>query len=397
MDDIGDWRHQFDPDDFDRIYTKYFKKLIETGSVRFDPSGWLNTISNASSEYQLSNISKKDLLVPYYSDYHDQLKPQKSNILALLSKWDAYEYEFDELTLCSSVTLGSYIVMSTLAKKGIKTIFFETPAFYASINQAKSLGLTCIQIPTYLERNFALTIPTQTLEKYQPYAICLTQPRMSLGMNQKIEFVDQLYSKLPEDSYILIDEASEQLFPSHLHSFNVRKYPRVIKIRNIFKGLGINGIRLSYIAHQSSLRQDIQRELENIQGAIDIYSLDASYQLSKEQHRFQTMLEIANKQTIELRKSIERLFSGREISVSPLVNGYVGTISVSFEHFPYGHKKNRELRLKHCFNDGIPLILGATMKFAKHPNREFIRLNYFKHRQVLEKSVESILKFVQQY
>ena len=390
---MEEWEKKFMPDDFDRIYQKYFKRLKESNNIKYDPSGWLNTISKASELYSFDGkISPKDI-VPYYSDYYDQLSFYKDSISKLLTAWDNYKYPSDEYTLCSSVTLGSLIVLSVFAKRNIRNVFFETPAYYASINQAKSLGMNYFTIPTYRDQNFDLNINIEEIKKAGPCIIWITQPRMSLGLNQNPEAISELYSRLPENSYIVIDEAAEQLFPSRLSSLTVEKYPRIIKIRNIYKGLGINGIRLSFISHARSFQAEIQRDLENFQGAVDYFSLLNAADFGTNIERFKLMMTIANEQTTSLRKNISRVFENEFISFSKLENGYVSSVCVDLSKFEYGYRTNRENLLKYCFNHGIPIILGATMKFAYHEQREFIRLNYFKPAAEIEGAMKIISNY----
>ena len=393
---MKEWEKQFMPDDFDRIYQKYFARLKQSGSVRFDPSGWLNTFTEASNLYEFGkNISGKEI-IPYYSDYHDQLSAHKESITKLLSVWDNYKYSNDEYTLCSSVTLGSLIVLAALMKKNVRTVFFETPAYFASISQAKSLGMNSHLIPTYLDQNFSLKLNLNDLKNEGPFVLWVTQPRMSLGINQDFQGLKDIYNKMPEDSYIVIDEATEQLFPSQLREFNPDEFPRIIKIRNFYKGMGINGIRLSFIAHHKSLQSDMQRELENFQGAIDYFSLSNITHHSQNIDRFKAMMDIANQQTKSLRSNIARRFENEFITVNKLENGYIGSISVDLSGFKENYRTNRENLLKYCFEHGMPIIVGATMKFAYHDQREFIRINYFKPAQEIEGAMEILTQYFEQ-
>jgi len=384
----------FYPDDFDRIYLKYFKKLKDENKLKYDPSGWLNTISFSADTYLFPDVNKHTSIVPYYTDYYDQLYPFKEPIGRLLSEWDNHHFEMNEFTLCSSVTIGSLAILSMFSKSNIQNIFFETPAFYASINQARSLGLSYQLVPTYQSEQFKFILDFQKLSLKSPIVIWLTQPRMSLGLNQDVKHIQELYSKLPEDSYIVIDEASEQFFPSHLNAITTEKYPRIIKIRNIYKGLGINGVRMSYISHNASLREFIQREIENFQGALDYYSLIHTENWSNNISQFKTMLEVANSQTKNLRIDLSRTFDDEFITFSRLVNGYVGSMSVDFSNFKSPHRINREKLLKYCFENGISIIVGATMKFACHEQKEFVRINFFKPRTEIESATELISNYL---
>ena len=391
---MSTWQGKFLPDDFDRIYQKYFKRLKENNELKFDPSGWLNTQSQASDLYAFNKEFTGKTVTPYYSDYSDQLNSYKASISKLLFAWDNYHYPNNEYTLCSSVTLGSLILLSVLSKRNIQNVFFETPSYYASINQAKTLGMNTYLIPTYANENFSLKLNFSDLNNYKPYILWLTQPRMSLGINQAQETIMKIYDSIPKDCYIVIDEASEQLFPSNLSVFSPDKFPRILKIRNFYKGMGVNGIRLSFITHCQSFQKEIQREIENFQGAVDYFSLLNTTYYGENIDRFKLMMSIANEQTTSLRREMSRRYGGEKLSFSTLENGYIGTFAVDFSSFPFSYRVNRENLLKHCFQKGVSIILGATMKFAHHEQKEFVRVNYFKSSFEIEGALEVINNYL---
>ena len=106
------------------------------------------------------------------------------------------------------------------------------------------------------------------------------------------------------------------------------------------------------------------------------------------------MFNVSNQQTTTNRRKITRLFESEHLKFSELQNGYIGSLSVNLAKHKYGHRKNRENLLKHCFANKTPIILGSTMKFAIHEQKEFIRINYFKSFNEIEKAVRVINSFV---
>jgi hypothetical protein len=161
----------FREEDFEAINEKYFKEIRKKNNEIIDPSGWRDTFTPV--EPFLGNEGK--FIHKYNTDFGNQLSHEKSIVKNLLDQWDSTEYHVDNFTLCHSATISSLVVLSVLSKKGIKTIFFETPCYYATLYQAEDLGLNVILIPSYYEQNFSIDIRPEILKQYGPYAIWLTQ------------------------------------------------------------------------------------------------------------------------------------------------------------------------------------------------------------------------------
>jgi histidinol-phosphate/aromatic aminotransferase/cobyric acid decarboxylase-like protein len=368
---MGLYDTYFKDDDYSELNIKYFKELREEKKMVADPSGWTNTYSNIENfnakftkEYQI-----------YHTDISNQLLEKKKFIIDLLSEWDSYSYSNNNITLCHSVTVGSVITMAFLISKGVKNILCETPNYFATLSQAKSMGLNIQRIPTYYDTNFQLNIDDSLLMNTSPCAIWLTQPRTALGLNQNPEHIKTLLSKLSDKDFLIIDEATEQMFPSILSSLSPQKYPQIIKIRSIFKGLGINGIRLAYISHHDSFREEMADEMEIFLGALDIYSLNHAVELAKDISKFKVLLSVANEQVIKLREKAEKSLMGSNCELTKIENGYIGAAIIKFES--NDSTNNRKKLIEYCTKEKMPVILGASMGFPIHNNMEFIRLNYF--------------------
>ena len=383
------FNHCFAADDYDRINLKYFSKLRDNNQMSADPSGWLNTVPEVT---KIMTVNAEDI-VPYYSDYHLQLKKCKSKILELLSQWDNLYYDYDEITLCHSVTVGFVIVLTSLLKLGIRNIFFESPAYFSTINQAKYLGFNTILMPTYYDSNFQFNISADLIRKNSPCAIIVTQPRTSLGYNQDNNNIQYIGSCLSKKDYLIIDEASEQIFPSVLNLINNHNCKNIIKLRSFIKGMGLNGIRLSFIAHSKELRLDFQNHMEIFQGAIDYNSLKFIYELSANIENYKTLLGIANQQVVNLRENVEKTLLGSKVEASKLVNGYMGSLFVPLNSNSIPFLRNRELLLKYCFERKMPIITGATMRFARDSEKEFIKINYFKSHNEIMQGIKILLGF----
>jgi len=371
-----EFKEYFREDDYDRINEKFFNEIRKNGLVKADPSGWLDTVAK-SYEYIQDIVFNFKSVQRYYADESLNLKSYKEEILDLISLWENRKYKYDEVTLCQSATAGSLITLGVLKNMGIKNIIFETPCYFASVEQAKVLNFNCILHPTFLSEDFMFNISPKTIEKYTPCALWLTQPRMSLGYNQNLSHISDLLNNISDKNYIIFDEATEQYFPSHLSGFNPDSRTNIIKIRCMFKGTGLNGIRLTFILHPENLRDSMVNYMDIFQGALDYFSLSIASKISKNHLKFKTMLDVSNSQTTGLRDSAEKLFSNKKLDLSKLVNGYIGCAILNMNDLKGTHNEKRENFLKYCQQKKVPIILGASMLFSFHENIEFVRLNYY--------------------
>jgi aspartate/methionine/tyrosine aminotransferase len=373
----------FDKDEYPELNKRLFLPLRESGDMSADPSGWIDTHSNVSEDERFPPEIQK-----YYSDFYSQLNPIKKDILPLLSKWDNIQLVPENFTLCHSATVGSAISLAFLISKGVKNIILETPCYFATFYQAETFGLNIIRVPTFLDENFKLNISPELISKYSPCAIFLTQPRTALGTNQDIDELKKLSDTLSKNDFIIIDEATEQLFPSTLNKFNFLYNKNVIKIRSMFKGLGVNGVRLAFLIHHEDHRKQMAEEMEVMQGALDIYSLKLARDMSTNIDRYAHLLSVANNQVQNLRSKVERQILGTTCSVSPIINGYIGSAIIKLSS-----ESRRTEFLEYCAKSRMPVIIGSSMGFAKHNNIEFIRLNYFSREHHILTGLEIMAKF----
>jgi DNA-binding transcriptional MocR family regulator len=185
-------------DDYDAINAEFFEG-IRLGTGFLDPSGWLDTVSNALPLLPSHQINPNGLQA-YYGDLSSNLGASKGKLSALLSVWDECSYSMDELTVCQSATAASFLTLAFLKSKGIRTVLFESPCYYASIEQCESLGLFSRRIVTRTADDFLLTLSEDFLDGASPCALWLTQPRIALGFNQDVEHVSALLDAMPANS-----------------------------------------------------------------------------------------------------------------------------------------------------------------------------------------------------
>lgn len=364
----------FRHNDFDAVYYDYFRDIWESGQVYADPSGWRDTGSQSATLLPDINVNKADF-GRYYLDESDNLGDLKTGIVQLLESWEAHPLDVNQVTLYSSVSVANASVLVMLRKCGIETIFFETPAYGVTINQAKQCGYHITLLPTYYKDNFTLDL--SSMKKPGPFALWLTQPRMSLGIDQKEETIQRLLNWLSRSDFLILDEATEQRWPSALSRFAPDQFPQILRIRGLLKPMGLNGLRLSCVIHSAQLREELEGAQAVTGASLDLYSLQMAAELGKSQRLFSTMLKVANAQVTTLHHKAAMLVLGSGIRLSKLSNGYMGAAFIPLNGGAAKYNHNRTELLRFCHSIRMPVILGANMFFAFDPEWEQVRLNYF--------------------
>lgn len=365
----------FSDDDYDKINKEYFEDLRSKGELLCDPSGWLDTYSRAASIFPDVPLSRESL-APYCLDEGNALGDMKLKIAGLVSSWEGgRDLSVDEFTLCHSVSTATLTILVLLKRLGIKSVIFETPAYAVTVNQTKYLGLRARLIPTYLESEFRAPITEDLVRRNSPCAIWLTQPRMSLGYDQPVDYIAALRCLLSPQDFLVIDEATEQHFPSHLRHIGSDR--NVLRTRGFLKGAGLNGIRLAFILHHDLLRDQIEATQEVTGSSLEVYSLRAAVEIAEKDGKLAEMLRLSNSQTTSLRERAEKVAFGSKLKVSRLVNGYIGSFFLDLSSLSGTHEEKRQKFLSFCRSKKMPVILGSGMRFAYSPGREFVRANYY--------------------
>ncbi len=379
--------------DLDEIYYDYFDKVWSSGEIYADPSGWRDTYAAAAPMLPEVEIRKEDL-GRYYLDEGTNLAGIKEPILELISTWENRTVTWPEVTLYSSVSVASAAVLVTLRRLGISLVLFETPAYAVTVNQARALGFTVKLIPTYFSGNFSFRLCEKIENNTPSFALWLTHPRTSLGYNQELTALEQHLSVLRAADYLIVDEATEQLFPSMLSP--LADYPRaeqILRIRGLLKGLGLNGLRLACVLHDASLRESLESAQEILGASLDLYSLRAAARLGHQPQLFFTMLAAANRQVVKLRTTAEGLAAGSWARVTKVVNGYMGAALVDLSILQGDYDEKRRRLLAYCRDHEMPVILGASLLFAFDPGWEQVRLNYFNRDFHITRAIDLLSSF----
>jgi aspartate/methionine/tyrosine aminotransferase len=381
----------FEKDDYAEIQRKYFDQLFTAGRVDADPSGWLLTYSDAEKFLQLPQVSPHDF-AKYHVDEGRSLAGHKERLVPLLSSWEGRSLQPGEFTLCPSGGCASLVTLATLKALGIKKILFETPAYFATIEQAREVGLQVELLPTYRNDGYELRNVGSKL-RHPQIGLWITQPRAALGFDQSCDTVGRWARQIGQRGYVVSDEVTDQTFPSHLSKLaELAPHANVVRIRSFTKGMGLNGLRLATILHSAQLRAHLVDSLETFGGSIDAHSLIAVTKLAESQSRFRRMLMAANAQVNDLRNKAERLVRGSPITVNRLTNGYIGSMIADLRGLGCTQKQRRVRLLRWCSEKCTPVILGSSFYMAQSPPTEAVRLNFFNRRENITRGIVNILQ-----
>jgi len=379
----------FEPDEYTLINKRYFASLRRSGRVQMDPSGWIETLSEAA-KIELP-LSRQLPLGRYYMDEGNALGDIRTSLLRLLGIWEGVTLEPTSFTACPSVGIASLLTMAVLRRKGVRRILFESPCYFAAILQAEWLGFEVVLIPTYRRDNYRRPSRYEQPIRAKPSVWWLTHPRVTLGFNQEIETTRALVEKLNSRDYVVIDEALDQSFPSQFGRFNQTDFKhKVIRLKGFGKPLGLNGYRLAFILHAAELRPDMVDCLETFAGGIDVHSLEAACAVAQNPQYFRTMMQVANQQVVALCSAAEKMTVNSAVAINPLVNGYLGSAIVNLSGLGQNHAARRHRFLSKCKQRGMPVIIGPSMHFASDPPNEAVRLNFFSRREHILRSVVAL-------
>ena len=381
----------FDPNDYDEIYNTYFSDLVNSGSVVSDPSGW--AFPEMETAFPFATIQPTELS-RYLIDNRKLIESQKVVLLRLLSEWDRTGYTFNQVTIMPSISTASLAVLLLLRRQGVKTIFFETPAYFVTIDQAIMAGIRPIRIPTYHDNQYSIDISSIERPKKGAIALWLTQPRFMLGRNQDPAHVATMYKALQPEDFLIIDETADQAWPTVLSALNEGQiHANIFKIRGYMKPLGLNALRICFVIHDTKWRPAIQELQWTVGGALDSFSLSAAVQIADSPAYFRSMLISARTRVYKLRQRLGALTQGSHVTLSPMENGYLGAAIVDWNTDQSSYTQKRQGLLELCRAKKMPITLGAAMYFASDFSREHVRLNYFMSEKQLIYCVEALTSF----
>ncbi len=377
-------------DDLEPVYKQYFADIVENDRTRLNPSGWVQSYTEVINYLPEFSINW-ERAARYCVDDAKELQVAKEEINYVLSLWSDHSLSYDEITYSHSGGLAILTVLVTLMGQGVHTMLFETPNYFAGIAQANELKQKVKLIPTYKATDFKLEISKSMIREHSPCAVWICQPKMSLGYDHDVKFVENLLDSLGPQDYLIIDEVNEQRFPISLSAIK-NDHPNLIRIRSFFKSMGLNGLKLSYIVHDPRLREEIMLAQVRYGGSLNVTSLEVARCLA-DADRLKKLLMVANRQVVRLRKKAEEKVINTPLEVSKLVNGNIGSLHLNMESLPGGSEAQHPKLLQYCQQTQMPVFLGRNMAFARDPKWEMIRMNYFMQESDILGGIDNILEY----
>ena len=353
----------FDSDDYVDVFQKYFAEITRTGTWNALPAGWHNPHSIAADAFSPTKIDRRDLQ-RYALDEGYALEESKSKILALIDAWEERKTEYAEVTLFPSVSSANLGTIAALANLGFRQHVFETPTYYATLDQVKMLGLSLIRIPSFRSDQFEADLANfeAAIRRLQPCGLWITQPRFGLGSNQQVGRILALARLLGPENVMVIDEAAEQAFPSTLSKLPSLPCP-VVRTRGVLKGIGLNGLRIAVAIHPSGWRSAFENVLEPTGASLDRFSLTNAAELAQETRLFSSLLRQANDQVRVLQQELSIVCAGTSIETTRLENGYMGTLMFDFTAMNGTYEQKRRALLEACRSRRMPIVLKASIGF----------------------------------
>lgn len=383
----------FDKNDYNSIYTRYFEDLVRSNSIVADPSGWARPETEVRIDLSIPMASA--LLSHYLVDNRTLIVRQKELLIALLNEWDTEHYQLDEVTITPSISTASLAIFLLLRAKGVKSVFFETPAYFATLEQARSVDLRCVRVPSYHDHSYRCDLTALRQRGRGPIAVWLTQPQFALGQNQSHEQIASIRTLLKCHDFLIIEETADQKWPTELSYLSVRaRNLNIIKIRGYMKPLGLNALRIAFIIHAARWRPSLQELQWTVGAGLDYYSLAAAVQIAAKPRVFRSMLLAARERILSLHRRLALLSAGSLLGLSRMENGYLGSAFLEWAELPGTYATKRRTLLKACRSLRMPVTLSSAMIFARDPVRERIRLNYFMSERELEYCVINLANFM---
>ena len=367
----------FAEDDYEEVNQAYFFEILKEKTWTALPAGWHNPLSVAASSFDPPTLNTREHQ-QYALDEGSSLGSAKDAIVELLSRWEDRALSADEVTICPSVSAANLALLCAMKRRGIEHIVFETPAYFATVEQAKLLGFAVDRIASTRETGFnpPLKAFTDLTGPLRRSALWITQPRFGIGTNQSIGRLEAICEALGPNHVLAIDEAGEQMHPSHLSGLGGTACP-IVRIRGLIKGIGLNGLRISAILHPGTWRDDLERVLEPAGASIDRYSLKSVAGLAEDANLLPAMLRAANTQVRRSRALLETMLVGGWASPTKLENSYIGSVILDLKSLPGTYGQKREAILREARDLKMPIVMRASIGFAYDPDWEAIRINYF--------------------
>lgn len=359
-------------DDFFEIRKKYFS----TKKTYFAPSSAQENTIPVLSMLSSYNIDKEQL-VPYQNDEAGLGLEARRAICGILQA-EGEVFTPNEVTISPSITSASINVLYFLMSRGINKILLETPCYYATKFQIESFGLDLEMIPTYEKDRFEWNLD---INKMQDTAIWVTQPRISLGLNQSITRLNEICCNLmSKNCFLVVDEATELQVPAIMANrlFNSHRQ-RIIRLRGLLKPFAINGPRIAFILHGDDIAEELKKFVWISHGGIDRFSVNTILDFSHKSDHYVFMKKCAFEQIFDNARRINQLLHNHPVKTVTYENGYTSALILPLNRSAMSkiiYLDKREKLINFVERLGVFPTLGPSMYFSYDGKHEFLRINY---------------------
>ncbi|MCM5554141.1 aminotransferase class I/II-fold pyridoxal phosphate-dependent enzyme [Pleomorphomonas sp. NRK KF1] len=368
-------------EDFDDVADR-FKGIVASASWIAQPGAVMDTVVPTAASYD-PLIMTADQLCGYRTDTGDVIYEEKMIIGGAISAFEKRDVPLNEFTMAPGVSSALMCVTSYLKYLGVSEVIFELPSYFASIEQAELLGLNVGLFPSSPRNGYRITANDISLIdrlSSDPIALIVTQPRYGIGYNRSPEEIENLRTALRPGDILVIDEAADQSVPSPLGSINLDGPVRIIRVRGLTKGLGLNSAKVAAILHPASARSYFSEIVDVIGCALDAAALRVITDLARRPQRYLDLLFSAQSFVIEQYNTLRRATSGLPVSLAPIESGYLATA-----YFPNTNggdfEEFRSNFLEVAVNIQLPIVRGSSLYFPYDGTGEIIRINYFTTRE----------------
>lgn len=360
-------------DDFFDITRGFFNQAQRY----FNPALISPESRNFPDKFLPSNITDVDFR-PYHNDSTKSGELVRSSLAKTLSFIDQGVIDSEEITLSPTITTASLIVIRFLQEYGVEEVWLETPCYYATLFQIIGSQLQCRTIPSYVKNEFQWRI--EEIDWSRKNAVWITHPRISLGLRQEKNFLLELCNKaMANDSFVIVDEATELKMPSLLSGVEFKPYNKhIIRLRGVFKPLGLNGPRIAMLLHSPYHSSEIKKWVWTYQGGLDGFSMELANRVVEHKSSYQILFEATQEEAISNWNMIRRLSQHTRVSIPEYNDGYTSALILKLSNYPLDRKKFfniRNILVQEIEKIGVFPTLGSSMYFAYDGIHEFIRIN----------------------
>lgn len=366
-------------EDFDDI-AFLFKDILSNETWSALPGGVRDTYIPRASNYPNIYLDANDFR-GYKMDTGDYLGEAKQILVnAMIAVEGDSLCNDDNFTICPSVSFALLACLISLKELGVTSVLLEAPTYYATVEQAKVLGLSIYLLPTLATDQYRLTLEHLRLARQSVQGRCalvLTQPRYGTGVNRQAGEILNLRASMQKGDIILIDEAADQTVPAPMGKICLDGDVQIWRVRGLTKGLGLNSARMATIIHPESLRKAFGDIVDYAGGNLDSASLQLMMGIAKDPNFYIAQLTAAQQFVREQWKALSKGLMGLPIRLSPIESGYFATAHIETKVPPSDFMLWRQTFLNMCLKHKMPVVLGSSMYFPYDLTSEIVRINYF--------------------